>query len=123
MFVYVILSIVCFLVKFFPGLFGCAVAGCWLATGHLVETVGDDQATNIVKTIVPLCIIVAAILSVFWAVFVWRNYEEMISKGLRRWTSNLKFFQNRIGFTIATLFESLMFNSCLLYIIVLFVIY
>ena len=75
------------------------------------------MAIGIIKSLFPVCIVVSFILSVIMTVFVWRHYEETVSRGQRRWISNLKFFQNRVGFTIATLIESLLFNFFLLFAI------
>lgn len=112
---YIVLSILCFIVTNFPELIVPAGFLAVYSTGRLSEKVGDQTATVIIKTLIPICVVASAILSFIMTIFVWRHYEETISRGLRRWTSNLRFFQNRLGFTIATLIESFLMNIFLIY--------
>ncbi len=119
---YVVLSVLCFVVNNFPELIVPAGFFAFYSTGRLSMTVGDGAATIIVKTLIPICIVLSVALSVIMTVFVWRHYEETVSRGIRRWISNLKFFQNRLGFTIATLVESLFMNFFLTYSIIVLII-
>ena len=106
---YIVLSILCYVVNNFPELIVPAGFLAYYSTGRLAMIIGDGAATTIVKTLIPICIVLSVLLSVIMTFFVWRHYEETVSRGIRRWMSNLKFFQNRLGYTIATFFESLLF--------------
>lgn len=114
---YAFLSLLCWVVTNFPEIIVIVVFFAYYSTGRLIQIVGENVAIGIIKSLFPVCIVVSFILSVIMTVFVWRHYEETVSRGQRRWISNLKFFQNRVGFTIATLIESLLFNFFLLFAI------
>lgn len=112
---YVFLSILCFIVNYFPELVVPAGVLPLYATGRLSSAIGDGPAMTVVKILIPICIVASVVLSVIMTIFIWNHYEETISRGLRRWISNVKFFQNRLGFTIATFFETLLINFFLVY--------
>ena len=114
---YAFLSLLCWVVTNFPEIIVIVVFFAYYSTGRLIQIVGENVAIGIIKSLFPVCIVVSFILSVIMTVFMWRHYEETVSRGQRRWISNLKFFQNRVGFTIATLIESLLFNFFLLFAI------
>lgn len=118
---YILLSIICFVVTNFPELIVPAGVLAVYSTGRLSEKVGDDAAMVIAKTLIPICAVASVVLSLIMAVFVWNHYEETVSRGFRRWISNLRFFQNRLGFTIATLVEFLLMNFFLIYSIIVLV--
>ena len=115
---YVILSILCFIVNFFPELVVPAGVLALYSTGRLSAAIGDGQAVTVVMILIPICIVASVVLSVIMTIFAWNHYEETISRGLRRWISNVKFFQNRLGFAIATFLETLLINFFLVYSIV-----
>lgn len=119
---YIVLSIICYVVNNFPELIVPAGFLAYYSTGRLAMTVGDAAATTIVKTLIPICVVLSIALSVFMTIYVWNHYEETVSRGIRRWMSNLKFFQNRLGFTIATFFESLLMNFFLTYFVIVLII-
>ena len=120
---YVILSILCFIVNFFPELVVPAGVLALYSTGRLSAAIGDGQAVTVVMILIPICIVASDVLSVIMTIFAWNHYEETISRGLRRWISNVKFFQNRLGFAIATFLETLLINFFLVYSIVALTIY
>lgn len=113
--IHLALSILCFIVNYFPELVVPAGVLALYSTGRLSSTIGEGAAMTVVKVLIPICIAAAIVLSVLMAVFAWNHYEETVSRGLRRWISNVKFFQNRLGFTVATLFETILINFFLTY--------
>ena len=115
---YVILSILCFIVNFFPELVVPAGVLALYSTGRLSAAIGDGPAMTVVMILIPICIVASVVLSVIMTIFAWNHYEEAVSRGLRRWISNVKFFQNRLGFAIATFLETLLINFFLVYSIV-----
>ncbi len=112
---YVILSIICFVVNYSAELMAFGVGGALFATGHLIQSVGNETATYIIKMLVPVCVVLSVILSSLITLIVWRHYEDTVSRGVRRWISNLTFFQNRVGYTAFTLIVSLVFNFMFIY--------
>lgn len=115
---YFILIIVSFVLKYAPEIIGIIAFFTFFSLGRLVQTIGNDATTEFIIKVFPICTITSAIISIVLMVFVWKHYEETISRGSRRWMSNLSFFQNRFGFTMVTLLESLVINFLLIYSIV-----
>ena len=118
---YIVLFIICWMVSYFPVVLVSTGFLAYYSLGRLVMTVGDGLTTTIIKIVLPICLIVSVVLSVIMTVLVWRHYEDTVSRGKRRWMSNLKFFQNRVGFTAATLFESLVINFLLTFSVFLLI--
>ena len=114
-FLYVVLTILCFIVNYFPELVVPAGLIALYSTGLLSAAVGNESAMAVIKALIPICIAAAFVLSFIITIFVWNHYEETVSRGIRRWISNVKFFQNRLGFTITTLFETFLIGLILIY--------
>lgn len=119
---YAFLSLLCWIVTNFPEIIGIVGFLAYFSTGLLLQIVGHDATTGILKILFPICIMVSCLLSIMMTIFIWKHYEETVSRGQRRWMSNLKFFQNRVGFSIATLIESLLFNFFLLFAIAVLIV-
>lgn len=114
---YILLSILCRIISNFPVMIVLAGYSAYYSLGYLCM-VDSNHSPSQIKNIGIICAITSFILSILTTVFAWNHYDETISRGLRRWTSNLDFFRGSVGFTITTFFESIIFYFLILCTIV-----
>ena len=107
---YIILSIICWIVTNLPTAIFLTFFLAVFCIGLMSQSIGEDLVNPFLEKTIPISAAASFVLSVIITIFVWNNYDEIISKGKRRWMSNLSFFQHRLGFSIATLVGSLLTN-------------
>lgn len=110
---YILLSLLCRIISNFPVMIALAGYSAYCSLGFLCM-VDSNFSVSQIKNIGIICAIASLILSIFTTIFAWNHYDETISRGLRRWTSNLDFFRGSVGFTLTTFFESIIFYFLIL---------
>ena len=78
---YAFLSLLCWIVANFPEIIGIVGFLAYFSIGRLIQVVGENATTGIIKMLFPVCVVISVILSIIMTVFVWRHYEETVSRG------------------------------------------
>lgn len=105
---YILLSILCRIISNFPVMIVLVGYSAYYSLGYLCIIDSNISLSQIKNTGI-ICAIISLILSIITTIFAWNHYNETISRGLRRWTSNLDFFRGAVGFSLTTFVEAILF--------------
>ena len=110
----ILLSAICWIVNN-PSILFLSILLALAATGHMADVAGQETASILVVRLAIYSGIASCVPAALCASFMWHNYDETISRGLRRWLSTLGFFQHQLGSTIATFVIMMAFGFLLMF--------